>query len=121
MNKSETKRPKSYTTRIQNYEIRDPVYLGLPPKDTPPTYDIVKWFQHDEPQEAIDWRTGELKTIHESCITVGWLKWQQGESEFQFESCGLRWLEENPPEEVRQMVLDFAEKMGKELIENEAD
>lgn len=114
-------KPGSYTPRVDGYEIRDPVYLGLPPKDTLPAYDIVKWFQYDEPREAIDWCTGEMKTIHESCITVAWLKWRPHEPCFQLESCGLRWLEENPPEKVRQMVLDFAEKMEKELIENEVD
>ena len=105
----------NYTERVCGYQIRDVVYIGLPPKDTPPRYDIVKWHMHEKPFEAVDGLTGKRVTVTESCYTVGWLVWNRKEPCFEFESCGLRWLEENPPEEVVDMVLKFAEEKGKEL------
>ena len=32
----------NYTGRIDGFQIRDVTYIGLPPKSTPPQYDIVK-------------------------------------------------------------------------------
>ena len=105
----------NYTERVEGYQIRDVVYFGKPPKDAPELYDIVKWNTHDKPFEAIDGTTGERITVTESCYTVGFLEWNRREPCFEFKSCGLRWLEENPPKEVIDMVLKFAEEKGKEL------
>ena len=109
-----------YTKRIEGYQIRDVTYIGLPPKDTPPSYDIVKWAVADPPYEALDISTGKRKLVTEFCYSVGELVWNPKETCFEFESIGLRWLEEKPPEAVVDMILEFAEKKAKEL-ENEDD
>jgi len=104
----------NYTDRVEGFQICDPTYIGLPPKGTPPQYDIVKWEQHS-PIEAVDWETRKKKTITESCYVVGWLKWDSREGAFDFCSCGMRWLESAPSKAVVDMVLKFAEEKAKEL------
>lgn len=104
-----------YTERIEGYQIRDVTYIGLPPKDAPPKYDIVKWAVADPPYEALDISTGRRKMVTEYCYTVGTLVWNRKEPCFEFESCGLRWLEAKPSEAVIDMVLEFAEKKANEL------
>ena len=109
----------NYTERIEGYQIRDVTYIGLPPKDTPPKYDIVKWAVADPPYEALDLISGKRKLVTEYCYTVGRLVWNRKEPCFEFESCGLRWLEEKPSEAVVDMVLKFAEEKAKELEEED--
>ena len=112
----------NYTERIDGYQIRDVTYIGLPPADTPPKYDIVKWewVVADPPYEALNITTGKREMVTEYCYTVGTLVWNKKEPCFEFESCGLRWLEEKPPEAVVDMVLKFAEEKAKELEEEDA-
>ena len=98
----------TYTDRYKGFQIRDPVYLGEPPKDIPPTYDVVKWEQH-EPCEVIDAKTGEKKIATEHCYTVGWLVYDEKEPCFDFKSCGLRWLEEEPTPDVSHWLVKWAE------------
>ena len=105
----------NYTERVDGFQICDVCYIGLPPKDTQPKYDVVKWAVADPPYEALDWNTGKRTTVTEYCYTVGTLEWGRGEQCFEFHSCGMRWLEAKPSEAVIDMVLDFAEKKGKEL------
>lgn len=112
-----------YTDRVDGFQIRDVTYIGLPPKDTPPSYDIVKWVQTD-PHEVMCFETGKDGKLHgekkvsaEYCFSVGQLVWNKKEDSFKFESVLMRWLEEKPSEAVVQMILDFAEKKGKELYE----
>ena len=105
----------NYTERIEGYQIRDVTYIGLPPADTPPKYDIVKWVGVDPPYEALDMSTGKRKLVTEYCYTVGTLVWNKKEPCFEFQSCGLRWLEKKPSEAVVDMVLKFAEEKAKEL------
>ena len=99
---------------VEDFEICWPSYLS----DRDPTkerrYDIVKW-EHFPPRKVIDGKTGKEKYITESCYTVGWVYWNDHEPCFEFESCGLRWLEANPSPAVVQMVLDFCEKMTEEF------
>ena len=109
----------NYTERIDGYQIRDVTYIGMPPKDAPIKYDVVKWAKPDKPYEAFSWdeKKNEMvkKLFTEYCFTVGTLVWNRKEPCFEFESCGLRWLEEKPSETVVDMVLKFAEEKAKEL------
>ena len=108
-----------YTDRVDGFQIADPTYIGLPPAGTPPTFDVVKWFQYDEPVRAIDMYSGEEKEVSEGCIVVAVLTWNRKEDSFDFRSILMRWLEEKPTEAVVRMVLDFAEQKGKELAEQD--
>ena len=105
----------NYTGRIDGFQIRDVTYIGLPPKNTPPQYDIVKWVKADKPYEAIDWETNKPVLVSEYCYSVARLVWDSKEPCFDFESVGLRWLEANPTQAVIDMVLKFAEEKEKEL------
>ena len=84
---------KTYTEIYKGFQIRDPVYIGEPPKDIPPTYDIVKWFKNDP----------------DHCYTVGWLIYDEKEPCFNFKSCGLRWLEEAPDEDVCKWIIRWCD------------
>ena len=111
----------NYTDRIDGFQIRDLNYIGLPPKNTPPGYDVVKWVQ-TEPRKVISFETMKEETITEYCYSVAHLVWNRKEPCFEFNSIGLRWLEANPTQAVIDMVLKFAEEKAKELEENdEAD
>lgn len=105
---------KTYTPRVCGFQIRDVVYLGRPPKDAPIKYDIVKWKQC-EPHEVISLETGEPRIMSEFCYSVGTLEWNAHEPCFEFRSIGLRWLEEDVPGEVIDMILDFCEKKAAEM------
>lgn len=113
-----------YTNRVDGFQIKDVSYLGIPPKDAPPQFDIVKW-ESFEPRETtclkrVDGKwVSEKRVISESCFSVGMLVWDRHESDFRFESVGMRWLEEKPTEAVIDMVLKFAEVMGKKIYEEE--
>ena len=89
----------NYTGRIDGFQIRDVTYIGLPPKSTPPQYDIVKF--------SIDKKDG--------LPGFGDLVWDSKEPCFDFKSVGLRWLEANPTQAVIDMVLKFAEEKEMEL------
>ena len=104
----------NYTDIIDGYQIRDVVYIGLPPTGTPPTYDVVKHVDCD-PQEVVSLETGERETITRYCFSVAHIKWDAHERWWQFRSILTRWLEENPPETVVQMILKFCEEKAKEL------
>lgn len=115
---------KDYTPRIggtrpdhaDGFQIMDVTYFGKPPADTPIEYDIVKWEQC-EPFEAYSLRDGKRHTYTEHCYSVGRLEWNDREPCFEFSSIGLRWLEANPPQEVVDMILKFAEEKAKELTD----
>lgn len=110
----------NYTERVDGFQIRDICYIGLPPKDSPPRYDIVKWEIADPPFEALDLETGKRKMVTEYSYTVATLEWNSKEPCFEFSSCGLRWLEAKPAQPVIDMILDFANRKEKELeMENE--
>lgn len=104
----------NYTDIVDGIQIRDVTYIGLPPKDTPPTFDIVKW-KDCEPQKVRDLRTGEWKTMTRYCWSVATLEWDRHEGWWRFKSVGTRWLEARPTEAVVQMVLDFCDNKAKEL------
>ena len=112
----------NYTERVDGFQIRDVMYLGLPPADTQPKYDIVKWEKYDKPLTNVIVFKGDQvltgQTVYESCYSVASLEWNRHEGGFDFNSVGLRWLEAKPTEAAVQMILDFAEKKGKELAEH---
>lgn len=104
-----------YTQELHDYWIEDPIYVGRPPADEPPRYAIVKRI-HCDPFEAYDTVTGKKQTYNSHNIVIGWLIWDDEEPCFTLESCGLRWLIHNPPQDVADMILDFAESQAKFLI-----
>ena len=107
-----------HTDRVDGFQISDVHYWGLPPKDTPPRYDVILWYEHD-PWDVTDARTGEKKTVTESCYVVAFLEWNPREPGFEFRSVGLRWLEAAPTNRVIKMILDFCEAKEKELLGDE--
>ena len=111
---------REYTDRFQGFQIRDCSYIGEPPTDIPPTFDIVKWEQYDEPTEVTNLRTGKKEIRTEYCYSVGRLVYDMKESCFDFESIGLRWLEEHPSEKVERWIMKWAEYKLEEL-NNEYD
>ena len=110
---------REYTDRFQGFQIRDCNYIGEPPTDIPPTFDIVKWKQH-EPTETINLKTGKKEIRAEHCYSVGHLVYDKKEPCFRFQSVGLRWLEEHPSEEVERWIIKWAEYKLEEL-NNEHD
>ena len=110
----------NYTGIVDGYQIRDVVYIGLPPKDTPPRYDIVRWKDCELPQTVRDLMTGEVKTMTRYCYSVATLEWDK-DGWWQFKSVGTRWLEENPPKAVVDMVLKFCEEKAREIEDESAD
>ena len=79
----------------------------------PYKFDLVKWVDYD-PHEAIDFYTGEKKTITRHCFTVATLIWCEREKDFEFESCGLRYLEYRI-DGLEKFIFDFCNMMEKEL------
>ena len=110
----------TYTPRTDGIQIADVTYIGKPPKDTPPRYDVVKW-EKSEPFESIDIRTGKREIHTEYCYTLGQLEWDAREGCFDFKSIGTRWLEAKPSDRVVDMILTFCREKGKELEKDEAD
>ena len=108
----------NYTDIVDGYQIRDVTYIGLPPKDTPPTFDIVKHVDC-EPFEAVNMETGKRQTYTHYTYSVAFLRWDAHEDWWRFEPVGTRWLEDKPSETVIDMVLKFCEKKAKELNEND--
>ena len=112
---------KTYTERVEGFQIRDVVYFGKPPEDAPIRFDIVKWYPEKNPYIGTVYHSTEngwetrKEMITEHCYSVGILEWDSHEPQFVFHSVGLRWLEEKPSEAVINMILEFCEKMEKDL------
>lgn len=107
---------KEYTERYKGFQIRDVTYLGEPPTNIPPTFDVVKWESYDTPIEAIDLLNGKRKKAYtEYCYSVGNLVYNPKEPCFEFKSCGLRWLEAKPDEDVMNWILKWCEYKLQEL------
>ena len=104
----------TYTDIVDGYQIRDVTYIGLPPKDTPPRYDIVRHVDC-EPFEAVDLETGKRGTHTHYVYSVGVVEWNRHEEDWDFRSVGTRWLVEKPSEAVVDMVLAFCEEKGREI------
>lgn len=103
-----------YTGIIDGFQIRDVTYIGLPPKDTPIQYDIIKHVDCD-PYEAINAATGKREMYSHYVFSVARLVWDRHEGWWQFRSIGTRWLTEAPSVAVVNMVLKFCDEKAKEL------
>ena len=95
---------------IDDFEICWPTYLSDKDPTTERRYDIVRW-EACKPREVINLKTGKKEMRDRFCYTVATLWWNEKEPCFEFESCGLRWLEANPTPSVIKMILDFCKKM----------
>lgn len=110
-----------YTERIDGIQIRDVVYFGLPPVGTPPRFDVVKWYPDPNPHMGTVFHivNGRVETseelIKEHCYSLGFLEWDEKERCFQFQSIGMRWLEEHPSREVEDMILKFCKEKEQEM------
>lgn len=105
-----------YTERVDGFQIRDPVYIGYRSTTIPPTFDIVKWEDH-EPYKVLNLKTNQMEISTESCYSVAFLRWDANEECFNFESVGMRWLESNPTPAVIDTIMSFAEKKAETLRE----
>lgn len=110
---------KEYTERYKGFQIRDVIYLGESPKDTPPTFDIVKWEKYDRPTMTTNLRTGEQEESTEYCYSVGRLVYDAKEPCFDFEGVGLRWLEAHPDEDVEEWIIKWCEYKLQELDDDD--
>ena len=95
---------KEYTGRYKGFQIRDVNYLGEPPTDIPPTFDVVKWRNEGG--------------TNEYCYTVGRLEYNAKEPCFEFKSCGLRWLASHPDEDVENWIIKWCDYKLQELHED---
>lgn len=112
-----------YTARIQDYQIRDTVYFpDCKPQEPIREFDIVKWYSH-EPQKATNLVTGEKEITTESCYSIAFLKWNEDAQDFDFQSIGMRWLEEEVPAEFCRVIKAFADFKAAEYrsLENECN
>ena len=112
----------NYTERVDGFQITDVMYIGLPPKDTPPRFQVVKWYDVEPHEGWVYHKEDETwkprwEKITEGSYAVACLEWDPHEPQFVFRSYGTRWLEEKPTEAVVKMILDFCEKKEKELTE----
>lgn len=95
---------KEYTGIYKGFQIRDVTYLGEPPTDIPPTFDVVKW--------------DNSRKVNKYCYTVGTLEYNAKEPCFEFKSCGLRWLEAHPDEDVENWIIKWCDYKLQELYED---
>ena len=105
-----------YTERVDGFQIRDITYVGAPPKHAAPQFDVVRWWKEPKPHvgTVCSYVNGRIEAhegvVVEYCYSVGTLTWDTQMEEFEFHSVGTRWLQENPSEEVIQMILDFVKE-----------
>ena len=106
---------KVYTDRWNGFQFRAPVYLDG--HHNPHKFDLVKW-ETCEPHEVIDGYTGEKKIQTEYCFSVGAVIWDPKEEAFEFESCGMRYLQFRT-DGLESFIFDFCSMMEKELRDDE--
>ena len=106
---------RTYTEEWNGFQFRAPIYLDG--HFEPHKFDLVKWEDH-EPYEITDFYTGEKKMSTRNCFTVGTLIWDEKELCFEFQSCGLRYLEYRI-DGLEKFILDFCEMMEKELLNDD--
>ena len=100
-----------YTGEWTGFQFRSPTYLDG--HFEPYEFDLVKW-KECEPEEVIDFITGEKKIQTRYCYSVGKLIWNKNEQAFTFESIGLRYLTDRV-DGLEEWILKFCEEMEKEL------
>ena len=117
---------KEYTERYKGFQIRDVAYLGEPPTDIPPTFDVVKWESYDTQAETVRAIVRSFQRdagvdedyLEEYCYTVGTLEYNAKEPCFEFKSCGLRWLEAHPDEDVENWIIKWCDYKLQELYKD---
>lgn len=67
-----------------------------------------------------DFQTGKKIMSTRSCFSIGFLTWNAKEHDFEFESCGLRYLEHRI-DGLEKFILDFCEKTREKFINFESD
>lgn len=112
MVKEDDVRYKEYDT-WKDFAFRPPVYFDG--HIEPDIYDLVKYENH-KPYKVMDLRTGEYKISTRSCFSIGFMKWNPKEKDFEFESCGLRYLEYRE-DGLEKFILDFAERERQKRID----
>ena len=100
-----------YTGEWTGFQFRSPTHLDG--HFEPYEFDLVKW-KECEPEEVIDFITGEKKIQTRYCYSVGKLIWDKNEQAFTFESVGLRYLTDRV-DGLEEWILKFCEEMEKEL------
>ena len=100
-----------YTDEWNGFQFRAPVYLDG--HFEPYEFDLVKWEDYT-PREVIDGFTGEKKMSSRSCFSIGKLIWNPKAYGFDFESCGLRYLEYRV-DGLEKFILDFCDTMYEQL------
>lgn len=108
---------KIYTDEWNGFQIRQPTYLDG--HFEPYKFDLVKWEDHN-PMEVIDFDTGKKKISTRHCFSIGCLFWDSEDECFEFESCGLRYLECRV-DGLEEFILDFCKTMEKQLREDYED
>ncbi len=104
-----------YTEEWNGFQFRAPSYIDG--HHNPYEFDLVKYVE-TEPIEVIDLYDGKKKISTKHCFTIGSLKWDKEEGSFDFESCGLRYLEHRI-DGLEKFILDFCETMKCRLLEEE--
>ena len=104
-----------YTDIWNDFQFRAPTYVDG--HFEPHKFGLVKWVYH-EPYEVIDWYTGEKRMSTKHCFSIGNLIWNEREPGWEFNSCGLRYLEERI-DGLEKFILDFCDMMEKELLKED--
>lgn len=100
-----------YTEEWNGFQFRAPTYLDG--HFEPFKFDLIKW-ENQEPHEVIDWYSGKKRISDRYCYTVATLTWDSKECDFEFESCGLRYLEHRV-DGLEEFILDFCKMMKQSL------
>ena len=104
-----------YTDEWNGFQFRQPSYLDG--HFEPYKFDLVKWKDH-EPYEVMDLYNGEKKMSTRHCFTIATLIWDEKEYCFEFESCGLRYLEYRV-DGLEKFIFDFCKTMEKQLCKED--
>lgn len=100
--------------KMGDYEIRDICNLNKEPDENPTEFDVVLYYNHS-PIECTDYRSGKKIITVRSCYSIGQLRWDEKEDTWDFESVGLRYLEDGNSL-VNNWILDFCEKKAREFL-----
>ena len=108
---------KIYTDEWNGFQFRSPNYIDG--HFDPYRFDLVKWEEH-EPMEVINVITNKKELSTRSCFSIGTLIFDPKDQDFEFKSCGLRYLEYRI-DGLEQFILDFCAMIKPILMENNND
>ena len=100
-----------YTGEWNGFQFRSPTYLDG--HFEPYEFDLVKW-KECEPEEVIDFITGEKKIQTRYCYSVGKLIWNKNEQAWTVEGVGLGYVTDRV-DGLEEGIWKFCEEMEKEL------